>query len=82
MSLLIYKEHLTLNHSILIDKLNHYGIRGIGNKWFKSYLTNRSQFVSLQGYESVIESVKHGVPQGSVLGPQIHKEQFSLSFCR
>ena len=42
------------------------------NKGFKSYLTNISQFVSLQGYESGIESVKHGVLQGSVLGPLLY----------
>ena len=59
----------TVNHEILIDKLNYYGIRGVGNKWFNSYLTNRSQYVSIQGFDSIIEKVKHGDPQGSVLGP-------------
>ena len=64
----LQKAFDTVNHEILIDKLNYYGIRGVGNKWFNSYLTNRSQYVSIQGFVS-IEKVKHGVPQGSVLGP-------------
>ena len=54
---------------ILIDKLNYYGIRGLGNEWFKSYLSNRSQYVSIQGFDSDIRETKHGVPQGSGLDP-------------
>ncbi len=59
----------TVNHSILIEKLAHYGIRGVGNNWFRSYLTDRSQFVSIQGFDSDLLPMHHGVPQGSVLGP-------------
>ena len=61
----LQKAFDTVNHEILIDKLNYYGIRGIGNKWFQSYLTNRSQYVSIRGFDSSRENVKHGVPQGS-----------------
>ena len=59
----------TVNHDILVGKLSHYGIRGISNKWFSSYLSNRSQYVSIRGFDSVVEGTPHGVPQGSVLGP-------------
>ena len=59
----------TVNHDILISKLNTYGVRGIANDWLRSYLSNRSQFVSILGYESTTFPQPHGVPQGSVLGP-------------
>ena len=59
----------TVNHSILADKLQHHGIRGIASNWFKSYLSNRSQYVSINGYDSDKIPIQHGVPQGSVLGP-------------
>ena len=59
----------TVNHDILLTKLNYYGIRGSTNAWFRSYLTNRKQFVSINGFESEQNLIRHGVPQGSVLGP-------------
>ena len=59
----------TVNHSILLSKLSHYGIVGLENMWFKSYLQHRRQTVYVNGVFSDIQAVKLGVPQGSVLGP-------------
>ena len=61
----------TLDHTILLDKLLYYGIRGTELAWFKSYLTNRTQFVSYNGTNSHTLSITTGVPQGSILGPSL-----------
>ena len=57
----------TVNHSILLDKLEHYGIRGIANEWFSSYLRNRKQFVSINNTCSDYLDITCGVPKGSFL---------------
>ena len=54
---------------MLLDKLLYYGIKGTELAWFKSHLTNRTQFVSYNGTNSHILSITTGVPQGSILGP-------------
>ena len=59
----------TVNHNILLTKLEHYGIRNKAYNWFASYLSNRSQYVFLNGETSEIRNITCGVPQGSVLGP-------------
>ena len=65
----LQKAFDTVDHRILLRKLDYYGVRGLSNNWFKSYLTNRQQFVSINGYNSSKQRMLYGVPQGSVLGP-------------
>ena len=59
----------TVDHRILIGKLEHNWVRGISKNWFSSYLTNRKQFVSINNCNSTNKTILTGVPQGSVLGP-------------
>ena len=68
--------------------MNHYGIRGDSDDWFKSYLSNRNQYVSINGHESGIATINCGVPQGSVLGrtlifsPYINDFNQAINFCK
>ena len=59
----------TINHDILLDKMFFYGIRGIVFDWVKNYLSNREQYESCDVEDSVMQPIKYGVPQGSILGP-------------
>ena len=59
----------TVDHNILIRKLDHYGFRGNCCTYLKSYFTNRNQYVYLNGEKSDTRNISFGVPQGSILGP-------------
>ena len=59
----------TVNHDILLKKLEYYGVRGVSNNWLKSYLKDRKQHTCHDGVLSDNKHNEYGVPQGSVLGP-------------
>jgi len=59
----------TVDHSILIEKFKNLGVRGVEWLWFKNYLSNRKQFVNIDGTNSTLLDIILGVPQGSILGP-------------
>ena len=59
----------TVDHDVMLLKLEHYGIRGVALKWFKSYLNERQQYVTYNSCKSNALNINCGVPQGSILGP-------------
>jgi retron-type reverse transcriptase len=59
----------TVDHNILLDKLNYYGIRGLALDLIKSYLSDRMQYVQYNQTNSIRQNISCGVPQGSILGP-------------
>ena len=62
----------TIDHCILVDRLASFGFGGNVLKWFKSYLTNRTQSVFINDTSSEPVNLEFGVPQGSVLGPILY----------
>ena len=65
----IKKAFDTVDHEILLCKLNKYGISGVELSWLKSYLSDRKQSCFLNGESSSFKFVECGIPQGSCLGP-------------
>ena len=59
----------THTHKLLMQKLSFYGVQNTSLNLFKSYLSERSQFVSIGGTSSPLRTINTGVPQGSILGP-------------
>ncbi len=59
----------SINHELLLQKLIKYGIKGNEHSWFNNYLSDRSQYVYVNGSRSTENDIKIGVPQGSILGP-------------
>ena len=59
----------TVDHSILLEKLDFYGIKGVTYKWFEDYFSERKPYVTYNGITSDMEVIKCGVPKGSILGP-------------
>ena len=77
----------TVEQDILLTKLEHYGVRGLANYWFKSYLSDRKELASINGHDSNLAPVMYGVPQGSVLGPllfliYINDLNQAIKFCK
>ena len=68
----------TLNHDILLSKLHYYGISGIPYNLLSTYIRNRKQYVQYQETISNLLNIKHGVPEGSILGPLL----FLIYMCK
>ena len=83
----LQKAFDSVDHQILLAKLNHYGIRGVSNDWFKYYLPNRNQYVSINGFDFGLAAINCDVPQGSILGLvlfllNINDLNQALKFCK
>ena len=67
----LQKAFDTVNHNILLNKLSYYGVRGISNMWFETFLKERYQYTINKEHISEKLMSTHDVPQGSVLGPSL-----------
>ena len=65
----LQKAFDTVNHDILLQKLDYRGFQGIISEWFSSYLRQRTPVTIVESQTSDSSSIDCGVPQGSVLGP-------------
>ena len=61
----------SFDHKILLDKLHHYGIRGLAHTWFHNYFAERTQQVKIEYQLFSKKSINFGFPQGSILGPSL-----------
>ena len=83
----LQKAFDTVDHQILLAKLKHYSICGVSNDWFKSYLSNHNQYVSINDYDSGLPAINCGIPKGSVKGPllfllYINYLNQAIKFCK
>src|SRR6218665_36205 len=67
--LYLAKAFDTVDHAILLGKLENHGVRATPLRWFHSYLYQRQQQVMCNGHKSKLKFINYGVPQGSNLGP-------------
>lgn len=67
----LQKAFDTIDHEILVNKMEKYGIRGLSQNWIQSYLEDRQQFVHINQHKSSFKNILCGVPQGSILGPTL-----------
>ena len=74
------KAFYIVDHELLLKKLEAYGIVNTELKWCRSYLNGRKQLVHLSGKESSKAPMKHGIPQGSILGPLFFILQSNLDY--
>ena len=67
----LQKAFDTVEHYIILSKLEHYSVCGLANEKFIFYHSNRKQFISINEHDSNLADLKFGVPQGSPLGPML-----------